>query len=398
MGSTAPAEAEEAKASARRRVEDREGALVELSHTIHSYPELCFEEERAAGWVGETLSGSGFAVEAGVCDLPTSLVATAGHGPLVVAICAEYDALPGIGHACGHNIIAAAAVGAGAALAPLADDLGMTVKVMGTPAEEGGGGKILMLQKGAFDGVNAAMMVHPAPVEMPCMDCLAVSHFDVRYEGRSAHASGFPEKGVNAADAITVSQVGIGLLRQQLRRGDQIHGIVTVGGDAPNVIPARTSARYMVRATTTRDLERLEPRVRRCFEAGALATGCELDIVSLSPVYSQFEPDDAMTAAFVRNAESLGREYPDLPEAKFGGSTDMANISLATPSIHPMLGIDSLPAVNHQPEFAAAAITPIADRAVVEGATAMAWTTIDLATDDTQRSRLTAKAVRAGGP
>ena len=188
--------------------EQRRRARSTCRHRIHANPELCFEEEQASAWAAEALADGGFAVEAGVCDLPTAFVATAGSGPLTIAICAEYDALPGIGHACGHNVIAAAAVGAGLALAPLADDLGITVKVMGTPAEEGGGGKILMLERGAFDGVHAAMMVHPAPIEMDHMPCLAVSHVEVHYTGKEAHASAFPELGINAADALTVAQIG----------------------------------------------------------------------------------------------------------------------------------------------------------------------------------------------
>ena len=378
------------KATAQRELDAQLTGLVDLSHTIHSHPEVAFEEERAAAWVGESLAAGGFDVESGVCDLPTALIATAGSGPMVVGVCAEYDALPGIGHACGHNVIAASAVGAGLALAPLADDLGITVKVIGTPAEEGGGGKIYMLERGAFDGVDAAMMVHPGPAELIQMPCLAVSHFDVHYTGREAHASAFPEAGINAADALTVAQVGIGLLRQQFRSQDQVHGIVTKGGDAPNVIPTRTSAKYYVRAATLEDLKTLEARVRRCFEAGALATGTELEFDQRSPRYSEFVPHPGMQARYRHNAEALGRTFPEVPEKVMMASTDMANVSLAVPSIHPMLDIDSLPAVNHQPEFAAAAITPTADRAVRDGALAMAWTIIDLATDDALRSELAA--------
>jgi amidohydrolase len=362
--------------------------LVDLSHTIHAHPEVAFEEEQAAAWVGESLAAGGFDVETGSCDLPTALIATAGSGPMAVAVCAEYDALPGIGHACGHNVIAASAVGAGLALAPVADDLGITVKVVGTPAEEGGGGKIYMLERGAFDGVDAAMMVHPGPAELIQMPCLAVSHFDVHYTGREAHASAFPEAGINAADALTVAQVGIGLLRQQFRSQDQVHGIVTKGGDAPNVIPAHTSAKYYVRAASLEDLETLEARVRRCFEAGALATGTEVELVQQSPRYSEFVPHTGMQARYLRNAEALGRTFPEVPKQVMMASTDMANVSLAVPSIHPMLDIDSLPAVNHQPEFAAAAITPTADRALRDGALAMAWTIVDLATDDALRAEL----------
>jgi amidohydrolase len=376
-----------------RQLDAHLAGLVDLSHTIHAHPELAFEEERAAAWVGDSLASGGFDVDAGVCDLPTALIATAGGGPMVIAVCAEYDALPEVGHACGHNVIAASAVGAGLALAPLADELGITIKVIGTPAEEGGGGKIYMLERGAFDGVDAAMMVHPGPAELIQMPCLAVSHFDVHYTGREAHASAFPEAGVNAADALTVAQVGIGLLRQQFRSQDQVHGIVTKGGDAPNIIPAHTSAKYYVRAASLEDLETLEARIRRCFEAGALATGTDVGFDQRSPRYSEFVPHAGMQALYQRNAEALGRTFPEHPDQVMMASTDMANVSLAVPSIHPMLDIDSLPAVNHQPEFAAAAVTSVADQALHDGALAMAWTIIDLATDDAVRSELTGSAV-----
>ena len=377
-----------AKNAAREAVQARTTDLIELSHTIWSHPELGFEEERAAAWLGDALATIGMQVDAGVCDMPTAFVAQAGNGPLTLAICAEYDALPGIGHACGHNVIAASAVGAAIALAPLADDLGMTIRIMGTPAEEGGGGKILMLDRGAFGGVNAAMMVHPAPMELVQMPCLAVGHVDVRYTGKAAHASSFPHQGINAADALVVAQVAIGLLRQHLPPGDQVHGIVTDGGDAPNIVPAHAGAKYYMRSRTLAGLEVLEPRIRRCFEAGAIATGSDFDMIPQSPNYSEFTADEAMSEVYRRNAEELGRVFPELRGPVMGGSTDMANVSLAMPAIHPMLGIDSLPAVNHQPEFTAAAAAPAADQAVIDGAVAMAWTAIDLATDPVQRDRL----------
>ena len=381
----------EAKEAARRRVQESSAALIALSHRIHANPELDFEEHQASTWVAESLAAGGFTVEAGVCGLPTAFVATAGRGPLTVAICAEYDALPGIGHACGHNVIAAAATGAGLALAPLADDLGITVKVLGTPAEEGGGGKILMLERGAFAGVNAAMMVHPAPVEAEHMPCLAVSHLDVHYTGKEAHASAYPEQGVNAADALTVAQIAIGLLRQHIAPAARIHGIVTKGGDAPNIVPGHTSGRWYVRERSLARLAELEPRVRRCFEAGAVATGCTVAVEPQSPPYSEFEPDLEMAAVYRRNAEALGRRFPEPGEAELSaGSTDMANVSLAVPAIHPMLGLGSFPVSNHQPEFAAFCVRPVADKAVYDGAVAMAWTTIDLATGAPLRARLLA--------
>jgi amidohydrolase len=378
------------KRATQEAVERIRTELVDLSHRIHATPEIGFEEERSSEWVATALSDGGLDVEAGVCGLPTAFVARAGTGPLHIGICAEYDALPGIGHACGHNLIAASAVGAGIALAQVADDLGITVSVFGTPAEEGGGGKIIMLDGGAFEGVHAAMMVHPAPMDLVEARPLAVSHFEVRFAGKSAHASAFPQVGINAADALTVSQVGIGLLRQHMPHHCQIHGIVTKGGDAPNVVPEATAGRWYVRGRDLAQVEEFEPRVHKCFEAGALATGCELEIERQSKPYSEFRNDLGMAAKYRANASELGRRFPDASRVANleTGSTDMANISLAIPAIHPMMGIESLPAVNHQPEFAAHCAKPVADAALADAAVAMAWTVADLAVDPLERKRL----------
>jgi amidohydrolase len=379
----------ELKTAARAVFERAETDLVALSHRIHAHPELKWEEERACSWLGEALTGYGFAVEAGICQLPTAFEARAGSGPLHVVVCAEYDALPGIGHACGHNVIAATAVGTGLTLAAVADDLGLTVRVMGTPAEEGGGGKILLLQRGAFTGAHLAMMTHPGPLDVADPPIIAAQQFRVRYTGKETHASAYPELGINAADALTVSGVAIGLLRQHLHAGDRVHGIVTHGGEAPNIVPAHTEAEYIIRGTTVADFDVMRERVLRCFEAGALATGATLEVLPRSELYAEMHHDPDIAAAYRRNAESLGRTFgPCDPRA--AGSTDMGNVSLAIPSIHPRIDIDSLPAVNHQPEFAAHCATPAADHALRDGALAMAWTAIDCATNQALRARLLA--------
>ncbi len=379
-----------AKRAARDTVEARRHELAVLSRRIHDDPELCFEEFHASAGVAEALASGGMAVERGVFGLDTAVIGRAGSGPLSLVICAEYDALEGVGHACGHNLIAAAGVGAGLALATVAEDVGLSVTVLGTPAEEGGGGKILLLERGAFEGAHAAMMVHPWPEDRLDARCLAVDHIEVRFSGREAHASASPEKGRNAADALVVAQVAIGLLRQHMRPSDQVHGIVTKGGDAVNVVPKEAIGRFMVRAASLDDLALLRPRIDNCFEAGALATGTELEIRKLSPTYSQMDSDAALLDAWRRNAESLGRSYraddTGVPVPTF--STDMANVSLVVPSIHPLIGIDANGAVNHQPEFAAACVGESAEKAVVDGATAMAWTAIDTATDPLLRERL----------
>jgi amidohydrolase len=360
--------------------------LIGLSHRIHANPELGFEEERACGWLTEMLADAGFHVESGICDLPTAFAARIGSGPLHIAICAEYDALPGIGHACGHNLIAAMAAGAGIAAACVADEVGLTISVIGTPAEEVGnaGGKILLLERGAFASVHAAMMVHPAPLDVAEYPMIAASMFDVHYTGKASHASAFPELGINAADALTIAQTSIGLLRQHIRSTDRIHGIITNGGDAPNIIPAHTSARYIIRSERVDDLQELRHKVHRCFEAGALATGAALEIKGGDKPYAEMHHDSRMSAIYQRNAEKLGRAFaaPTPALERAAGSTDMGNVSLALPSIHPTIGINSLPAVNHQPEFTAHCVTESADQAILDGAMAMAWTAIDMATDD----------------
>jgi amidohydrolase len=385
----------ELKDAAQRRLEDISPDAIALSHRIHAHPELGFAEHKASSWVAETLTGAGFEVQAGAAGLPTALVASAGSGELTIGLFAEYDALPDVGHACGHNIIAASAVTAARLLAPLADQLGVTVKLFGTPAEEGGGGKILMLDSGVFDGVHAAMMVHPAPGDRVTARTLAVAHLAVSYTGKTAHAGMAPEKGRNAADAFTVAQVAIGLLRQHITPTQRIHGIVTRGGEAPNIVPGETSGRFYVRADTLADLEGLRQRVERCFEAGALATGCELSISLESPPYSEFDSDMAMESFYRDNSGKLGRGSGD-EQRSFGGSTDMANVSLAIPTIHPMIGIECGDAVNHQAEFAAWCAEPTGDKALLDGALAMAWTVIDLASSQDQRQRLLSAAQRAG--
>lgn len=364
--------------------------LIELSHSIHSEPELAFEEHKSAAKVMELLRAADFDVESGVADMPTAFTASFGSGELVVGICAEYDALPEIGHACGHNIIAASAVGAALALAPVADRLGITVRVLGTPAEETGGGKVLMLERGVFDDVATAIMVHPGPFDIVGATSLALSDIAVSFTGRAAHASAAPEWGINAADAVTVSQVALGLMRQHLSPGQQVHGIVSDGGLAPNIVPGHAELLYYLRATTSESLEALTKKAYACFEAGAIATGCTHEIRTVSPTYAELTPDPWLSAAYRREAESIGRTplAPELEGFRPLGSTDMGNVTNVLPGIHPIIGLDSGGAVTHQPEFAAACVTESADRAVLDGAQLLARTTVRAVTDAEVRARL----------
>nr|WP_040767539.1 amidohydrolase [Tsukamurella sp. 1534] len=377
-------------------VDDLNTELVSVSHAVHARPEPAFEEHRAAALLTEVLDGYGFAVERAIAGLDTAFVARAGDGPLRVAVFAEYDALPGIGHACGHNIIAAAGVGAGAALASVADELGITVEVYGTPAEESGGGKVLMLQRGAFDGVACAGMVHPAPFDVVRTRTLALADLAIGFSGREAHASAAPWAGRNAGDAATVAQVALGLLRQHLEPGQQLHGIVSEGGSAPNVVPATAELLYYLRADDAESLDRLAARAGDCFAAGALASGCTHTVTEVSPAYTELRSDDGLAAAYRAAAVAIGRspvaeEFERLVPL---GSTDMGNVSHAVPSIHPLIGLETDGAVTHQPEFTAAAATPSADRAVRDGALALAAAFAAVAEDDDERARLLNRAAR----
>jgi amidohydrolase len=324
-----------------------------------------------------------------VGGLDTAVAGHFGPGPLRVALLVEYDALPEVGHACGHNVIAATSIGAGVALAGVADKLGLRVTVLGTPAEEGGGGKVKLIDAGAFEGLHMALMTHPGPNDLLEPEVLAAQSLDISYHGRPAHAASFPERGINAADALVVAQVAIGLLRQALRPTERVHGIVTGGGEAPNIIPAETTARFMIRSATLDGLSELRERVLRCFEAGALASGARLE-VEQRVAYAEMRHDAQLSALYQANAVALGRSFESGPDrldlTRF--STDMGNVSLILPAIHPIVGIDSAPAVNHQPEFTAATVTAAADRAILDGAIALAWTVVDAALSDEVRQRL----------
>lgn len=362
----------------RARVDADLPRLVRLSELIHANPETAWEEHRAAAWLGEALAGSGFDVTPRYLGLDTAFLGTYGSGPVRIGVCAEYDALPGLGHACGHNLIAAIAVGAGSALAPLADELGLTVEVYGTPAEEGGGGKIELLDRGAFAGLDLAVMAHPGPVDVAEARPFAVSHSHIRYDGKAAHAGAYPEDGVNANDAFVVAQVAIGLLRQQLPSSARVHGIMTDGGQAPNAIPERTEGRWYVRAESLAELGRIEEKVLRCFEAGALASGAALTVTPESKPYAEFRNDARALGLYRARAEALGRVFDTSGAGRMNrASTDMGNVSQLVPAIHPYVGIGSLPATNHQPEFAAHCVGPEAVRALRDAAVALGQTVVD---------------------
>ena len=364
----------------RERIDDD---LVALSNRLHGDPELGWQEHRSSAAVAAVLASHGFAVEQPYLGLETAFRATLGDpesAGFTVGFLAEYDALPGLGHACGHNLIAAMSAGGAIALAAVAAELGIAVEVIGTPAEEGGGGKIELLERGAFTELDLALMAHPAPVDVAEARPFAVAHWHVQFDGVAAHAAAYPERGVNANDAFIIAQTAIALLRQQLPSGVRVHGVQTRGGEAPNAIPERTEGRWYVRAETMEQLLALESRVLRCFEAGALASGATLTVTPESKRYAEMRTDAEALAVYRANAVALGRDFDVPPEAATmnRASTDMGNVSAVVDAIHPYIGVGGA-ASNHQPAFADACVGPIAEQTLRDGATALAWTALDVA-------------------
>ena len=371
---------EQAKGRAREAVDAAASELLRISREIHAHPELAFEERAAAAQLVPFLETQGFAVERGAYGMETAFRGEWGHGPVTIALCAEYDALPEIGHACGHNLIATAGVGGAAALIKAISPEDARVVILGTPAEEGTGGKCVMVEKGAFDDIDVAMMAHPMAVDIVDPPMLGVIHVDVEYRGKAVHASVGPEQGKNALDAIVTAYQAIAQLRQHIRRDARIHGIITHGGAAPNIVPDYTAGKFYIRALHPKYLEELRQRVGACFEAGALATGCELVIDwEKYPVYQPMRTNRAMADAYRRNAEVLGRQFVELQNISTG-STDMGNVSQVVPSIHPTFGVGQM-IFNHTPEFTAAAITDAAHTSMLQTAQALGMTGVDLALD-----------------
>jgi len=375
-------------------VDEIAGTLLDVSHFIHANPELAFKEKIAAARLGEALTGAGLPLERGAYGLETAFAADFGReGTPCVALLAEYDALPGIGHACGHNLIAASSLGAALALHRLGPDLPGRVRLLGTPAEEGGGGKELMARKGALEGVDAAMMIHPAGVNLATMPCIAVADASVAYRGRSAHASAQPHDGVNALDALVIAYQAIAALRQHIRHTERIHGIVTFGGDAPNVVPERASGRFLVRAADQKSLDDLKARVEGCFAAGSAATGATAEVEWGSVDYLDLKTSWPLANAFQANAESLGRRFFPVERLPLtmAGSTDMGNVSHRVPSIHPMISSAPAHVTIHNAEFAKYAGSEMGDQAVLDGAKALAMTAIDFLCDAELRAQTRAQ-------
>jgi amidohydrolase len=374
-----PEALEALKAQACADVDRRAAMLLDASHHIHAHPELCYEEHDAHDVLTTILDEAGLEPERGAFDLPTAFRARAGEQGPVVAVMCEYDALPGIGHACGHNIIATAGLGAALAAASVASAAGGRLVVLGTPAEEGGGGKVEMARRGAYDGLDAAVMVHPADADLAWMDTLAIAQLEVSYEGRAAHAAAFPWEGRNALDAAVLGYMGVAALRQHIRPTERVHGVFTKAGDKANIVPKEAAASWYVRSPDGPGLAALKERVLTCLHAGAVAAGCTMQHEWDSRPYAELRHNEPLGDAYAANIARLGREVAD-PRLVRGvvGSTDMGNVSQLVPAIHPMIAVAPPGVPIHTPEFAEHAASPAGDRAVLDGAKALAMTIIDL--------------------
>jgi amidohydrolase len=394
------------KERAIREIERIAPLLIETSDWMADNPELGLQEYQAAAKLTEMLEEFGAEVDRGIAGLPTAFEArlpggTPGQGGKV-AIIAEYDALADVGHGCGHNIIATSAIGAGIALSTLAGQLPGSVVVLGTPAEESGvpnaGGKIPVLDHGHFDGVDAAIMVHPMTEDTIGLSPSLVAHgLEIEFHGRPAHAAANPHEGVNALDAMIIFFSSVGLLRQQVRPDARIHGVITYGGGAPNVIPPYTACRFRVRGTEAAYCEELVQRIVACAEAGAKATGCRMEWKEYLRPYLNMVPNHTIGAAFRENLEAIGRDVQEERSREGSGSTDFGNVSHKIPSVHAYLGICGPEAGWHSKEVAAATKTERGHAAILAGAKSLAMTAIDLLTDDALREEAKQEHARAMG-
>ena len=371
--------------------------VLALSQKIHALQEISFEEVESAKAITEVLAQAGFNIENGVGELPTAFTATIGSGELVVSLCVEYDALPNIGHACGHNLIAGASVSAALALAPLVDELGITLKTIGTPAEEHGGGKAILLERGVFDGVGLSLMVHPVQEGVSYnpkgTSAQAVGRYRAIFTGKAAHAAAAPHQGINAGDAATLSQVAIGLLRQQIPDNHRVASYVAEAGHVTNIIPEKAVVEFECRAFTLPEYEALLERVRNCFTGASIATGTTVEFEATEPLYEPLTQDDDLAAHWTDAMASFGRDVT--PSAGMsGGSTDMGNISQVIPSLHPWLSIPGAQVPIHSHGFAAFANTDAAYDVMFEGGTALGLTIVGAATTAAQRERFIAAAYR----
>ena len=366
------------KSSAIGEIDARRRQLSELSLRIHANPELGFHETKAASWLTQYLKENGFAVEQGICKLPTAFRGSYGQGKPVIAILAEYDALPKLGHACGHNLIAACAVGAGVASKPAIDQFGGSILVIGTPSEEIKAGKAVMAEREAFNSIDIAMMVHPGVHNTVTTQALACQALEVEFFGKAAHAAARPEAGINALEAMLQSFAAINSLRQHIKTKARIHGIITDGGEAANIVPAHSAATFLVRAEDELNLEELKQRVINCFMGAATASGARLEYRWANIRYIPVRNNLTLARLFRKNMQSLGRKVKPPSTSHAFGSTDMGNVSQLVPSIHPFVAIASEEVLVHSPQFASAAASEAGIQGLLDAAKALAMTVTDL--------------------
>ncbi len=358
--------------------------LAQLARQIHDTPETGFNETLAAGWLTAFLESAGFSVETGVCGLPTAFRASYGDGPPNLALIAEYDALPGAGHACGHNVSCAISVGAAVAARLAVDrfrDRGHShgrISVIGTPGEEMLGGKIMMADRGGFEGLDAAMMVHSGTADFATTSALACRNLEVEFFGRAAHAAARPEQGINALEALLQSFSAINSLRQHIRDSARIHGIITDGGQVPNVVPDHSAGKFIVRAAEKEYLDELQERVLNCFQGAATASGARLEYRWDPLCYAPMQGNTVLARLYAANIGSLGRDIRLVDDSRTFGSTDMGNVSQLVPAIHATIAIAPENVLLHSPEFAVAATSEAAVNGLIDAAKALAMTVTDL--------------------
>ena len=369
---------EKLKASAIGEIDARRHQLSELSLKIHSNPELGFQEVKAADWLTRYLEENGFSIQRGICELPTAFKGSYGQGKPAIAILAEYDALPNLGHACGHNLIAACAVGAGVASKLAIDQFGGTILVIGTPAEELYGGKVIMAEREAFSNLDIAMMVHPGVHNTATTETLACQALEVEFFGKAAHAAARPDEGINALEAMLQAFTAINSLRQHIKAKARIHGIITDGGQAANVVPAHSAGSFIVRAEDDTYLDELKQRVLDCFIGAATASGARLEYKWGDTRYAPLRNNLTLAQLFTQNMQSLGRKVQFSNPAEAFASTDMGNVSQLVPSIHPFVAIAPVEVLIHSPQFASAAASEAGIHGLLDAAKALAMTVVDL--------------------
>jgi amidohydrolase len=378
---------EELHDRADERVESLDERLWAVATALHEQPEPAYEEHAAVARLTGELAADGFEVETGTAGLPTAFVARAGTGRPCVALLLEYDALPGLGHACGHNLVAAAGLGAALAAKDVLGASPGSLLAVGTPAEERGGGKVALAEAGVFDDVDAALMVRPGVHSWSWAPLTARVEVRVTFHGRAAHPTGDPERGVDALAALIQLFGAVSALRQRLPASSHVQGIITHGGETTTVVPDRAEGRFGLRALTTAALDRLAEDVEACAQGAAQATGAKVDVERLGRGHAHFRDNQVLSERFTEHLAARGIHATPPEPGVFLGSSDIGDVSVRVPAIHPFVAITAAENSDHTPEFAAAAASPRGRAAMLASAAALARTAIDLRTHPALVSR-----------